>query len=95
VIEATNTIEGYINQITTPLEHARQAAKEAKEIPNLPDYVKWRLDMFLSEIFRAVGGSDHQPAGVLQSRLSSIRDVVPQDALQEERTSRAAHKPLF
>lgn len=98
VIEATDTIEGYINQIATPLEHARQAAREANEIPGLPEYVKWRIAMFLSEITRAIGGSDYQQVGVLKARLSSIRDVVPQGALLEERkaaASRAAHRALF
>jgi len=98
VIEATDTVEGYINQITTPLEHARKAASEAKEIPGLPEYVKWRIDLLLSEISRAIGSSDHQPVGVLKARLSSIRDVVPQDALQEEKkaaASSAAYQALF
>lgn len=90
VVEATDKIEGHINQITKPLERAREAAREAKEIPNLPEYVRWRIDVLLGEIARAIGGTPYQPVGTLKSRLSSIRDVVPQDALGEEKNAIAS-----
>lgn len=90
VVEATNKVEGYINQITKPLECAREAAKEAKEIPNLPEYVRWRIDVLLGEIARAIGGTHYQPVGTLKARLSSIRNVVPQDALEEEKKATAS-----
>jgi hypothetical protein len=98
VIEASDKIEGYINQISKPLERARAAALEAREIPNLPEYVKWRFDTLLSEIARAIGGTAYQPTGTMKLRLTSIREVVPQNALQQERkaiASRAAIQPLL
>jgi hypothetical protein len=90
VMEATEKIEGHINQIIKPLERARKAARDAKEISNLPEYMKWRLDTFLGEIDRVIGGAYYNPDGVLKSKVEGIRNTVPQDALEEERNAIAS-----
>ena len=43
VAEAMDMLEDYVNQAVEPLEQARIVAREARNIPNLPQYVDQHL----------------------------------------------------
>lgn len=79
VIEAADMIEGHINKAVEPLECAREVAKAALEISNLPLYVDQHFRGLLDDIERATGR--------LKGRLQSIRDDVPKEALEGEKKS--------
>jgi len=84
VTEAADMMEKHINAAVEPLECAREVAKAALDIPELPQYVEQRINGLLGEIERAIGGSHSEPVGRLKARLQSIRDSVPKDALEAE-----------
>jgi len=84
VTEAADMIEEHINAAVEPLECAREVAKAALEISNLPEYMGSRLHSLLAEIDRAIG----DPSGrgsMLKSRLQAIRDDVPKDDLEAQK----------
>jgi hypothetical protein len=85
VIEAMDTVEEYVGQAIEPLEQARIAAREARNIPNLPQYVDQYLVRIIGEIDRAIGGSQWEPEGRLKSGIQSVRDSLPEGAIKEER----------
>ena len=85
VIEAMDVVEGYVNQVTDPLEQARNAVKEARDIPNLPQYVDQHLIRIISEIDRVIGGSQWEPVGRLKAGIQAVRDSLPNGALEEEK----------
>lgn len=85
VMEAADMIEKHINAAVEPLECAREVAKAALEIPNLPGYVEQRIAGLLGEIGRAIGGTPAEPVGRLKARLESIRDSVPKADLEAEK----------
>lgn len=85
VTEAADMLEKHVNAAVEPLECAREVAKAALEIPNLPQYVEQHFHGLLSEISRAIGGSHFEPIGRLKARLQSIRDSVPKDTLEAEK----------
>lgn len=89
VMEAADMIEKHINAAVEPLECAREVAKAALEIPNLPGYVEQRIAGLLGEIGRTIGGTPVEPVGRLKARLESIRDSVPKDDLEAEKKTRA------
>ena len=59
VMDAADQLEGNIARIVTPLKKARANAEKARNIPNLPDYVKQRLTRFMFDVERIVGGVEH------------------------------------
>jgi hypothetical protein len=85
VIEAMDTVEEYVDQAIEPLEQARIAAREARNIPNLPQYVDQYLIRIISEIDRAIGGSQWEPEGRLKSEIQSARESLPDGAVEEEK----------
>jgi len=89
VMEAADMMEEHINKIIEPLECAREVARAAKEIPDLPQYVEQHINGLLGEIERAIGGTSAEPVGRLRARLQSIRDSVPEDALEAEKKNSA------
>lgn len=90
VTEAAGMIEEYVDQAVEPLEQARIVAREALNIPDLPQYVDQHFRGLIGEIDRAIGGSQWEPVGRLKARLQSIRDSVPQEALEREKV-KASH----
>jgi len=86
VMEAAAMIEKHINAAVEPLECAREVAKAALEIPQLPQYVDvdQHFRGLMGEIDRAIGGSHSEPVGRFKARLQSIRDSVPKDAPEAE-----------
>jgi hypothetical protein len=85
VIEVMDVVEGYANQVIDPLEQARIACREARNIPNLPQYVDKHLIRVITEIDRTIGGSQWEPVGRLKSGIQSVRDSLPDGAVEEEK----------
>ncbi|MFC1986779.1 hypothetical protein ACFLWC_07335 [Chloroflexota bacterium] len=67
------------------LEQARIVASEARNIPNLPQYVDQHLLRIIGEIDRAIGGSQWEPEGRLKAGIQSVRESLPDGAVDEER----------
>ena len=85
VIEAMDEVESYVDQAIEPLEQARNACREARNIPNLPQYVDQHLLRIISEIDRVIGGSKWEPVGRLKAGIQSTHESIPDGALEEER----------
>jgi hypothetical protein len=85
VIEAMDRVEEYVGQAIEPLEQARITAREARNIPNLPQYVDQYLLRIIGEIDRAIGGSQWEPEGRLKSGIQSTRDSLPEGVVEEEK----------
>jgi len=85
VSEAMDMVEEYVNQTVEPLEQARIVAIEARNIPNLPQYVDQYLVRIIGEIDRAIGGSQWEPDGRLKAGIQSVRESLPDGAIEEER----------
>ena len=93
VSEAADRIEELINQAAEPLEQARNVAKEAKELPNLPQYIEQGFTGILGEIERVTGGEhsfgDHEHYdGSIKRAIDRVRGDIPKDALQADQVSR-------
>ena len=85
VNEAMDMVEEYVNQAVEPMEQARIVAREARNIPNLPQYVDQYLVRIIGEIDRAVGGSQWEPNGRLKAGIQSVRESLPDRAVDEEK----------
>ena len=85
VNEAMDMVEEYVNQTVEPLEQARIVASEARNIPNIPQYVDQYLVRIIGEIDRAIGGSQWEPDGRLKAGIQSVRESLPDGAVEEER----------
>ena len=83
--DAMNMVEEYVNQVVEPLEQARIVASEARNIPNLPQYVDQYLVRIIGEIDRVIGGSQWEPTGRLKAGIQSVRESLPDGAINEER----------
>jgi hypothetical protein len=91
VSEAAGKIEELINQAAGPLEQARNVAKEAKKLRNLPQYIEQGLNSILAEIERVTGGEvswskEHQD-GSIKRAIDRLRDDIPKDAIQSDQAS--------
>jgi len=87
VTEALDMAEEFINQAAEPLEQAKLVAVEARKIPNLPQYIDQDIARLISEIERAIGGSQWEPTGRLRAAIESVRKSIPDGAVEEERDS--------
>ena len=85
VNEAMDMVAEYVNQAVEPLEQARIIVSEARNIPNLPQYVDQYLVRIIGEIDRAIGGSQWEPEGRLKAGIQSVRESLPDGAVDEER----------
>ena len=85
VNEAMDMVEEYVNQAVEPLEQVRIVASEARNIPNLPQYVDQHLVRIIGEIDRAIGGSQWEPVGRLKAGIQSVRDSLPNGAVDKEK----------
>jgi len=85
VSEAMDMVEEFVGQAVEPLEQARIVAREARNIPNLPQYVDQYLLRIIGEIDRAIGGSQWEPVGRLKTGIQSVRDSLPEGAVDEEK----------
>jgi len=87
VMEAMDMAESYVSQTIEPLEQALLVAEEAAKIPNLPDYMKDRVNRLIDELKRMTGGIIYgqQMPSRLISVIDAIRDNIPKEALEGER----------
>jgi len=85
VSESMDMVEEYVNQAAEPLEQARIVASEARNIPNLPQYVDQYLVRIIGEINRAIGGSQWEPVGRLKAGIQSVRESLPDGAIEDEK----------
>ena len=85
VNEAMDMVEEFVGQAVEPLEQARIVAREAMNIPNLPQYVDQHLLRIIGEIDRAIGGSQWETVGRLKAGIQSVRDSLPDGAVEEEK----------
>ena len=85
VSDAMAMLEEYVNQAVEPLGQARIVAREARNIPNLPQYVDQHLLRIIGEIDRAIGGSQWEPVGRLKAGIQSVRESLPDGAVDEEK----------
>jgi len=85
VNEAMDMVEEFVGQAVEPLEQARIVASEARNIPNIPQYVDQYLVRIIGEIDRAIGGSQWEPVGRLKAGIQSVRESLPDGAIDEER----------
>ena len=98
VIEAMDMAEEYVSQAIEPLEQALLVAEEAIITPNLPDYMKDRVNRLIDELRRMTGGviyGQQMPSRLISS-IDSIRDNIPKEALEEEKArERAGTQPAL
>ncbi len=85
VSEVMDKVEESINQAVEPLEKARDAAREALKIPNLPQYVTQHIIRIIGDIDQSIGGSQWNQKGRLKSGIQSVRDSLPKDAIEDEK----------
>ena len=92
VIEAMDMTEEYVSQAIEPLEQALLVAEEAANIPNLPDYMKDRINRLIDELKRMTGGVIYgqQMPSRLISVIDAIRDTIPKETLAGERAREKA-----
>lgn len=98
VIEAMDMTEEYVIQAIEPLEQALVVAEEAAKIPNLPDYMKDRINRLIEELKRMTGGViyGHEVSSYLISAIESIRSNIPKEALEQEKArERAGSQPAL
>ena len=94
VIEAMDMAKEYVSRAIEPLEQALLVSEEAAKIPNLPDYMKDRINRLIDELKRMTGGVIYgrEMPSHLTSAINSVRDNIPQDALEEEKARERAGK---
>ena len=84
VSEATGMIEEFFSQSVEPLEQVRIVAQEARKLDNLPQYIDQGLSRIISEIDRAIGGSQWEPVGRIRAGIQAVRDNIPSGAIEAE-----------
>ncbi len=85
VSEAAGMVEGFLDEAVGPLECARSAAREALKLDNLPGYMSQHFTRIISEIDRAIGGSQWEPVGRIRAGIQSVRDNLPSGAVETDR----------
>jgi hypothetical protein len=98
VVEAMDMAAEYVGQAIEPLEQALLVAEEAAKIPNLPDYMKDRINRLIEELKRLTGGVvyGHETSSYLISAIDSIRGNIPKETLEQEKSrERAGSQPAL
>jgi len=76
VSEAMDMVEDFVHQASDPLEQAKIVANEARNIPNLPQYLDQRLMRLICDIERI---------DYIKSSINSVRKDLPDGAVEAER----------
>jgi len=84
VTEAADMAEEFLNQAVEPLECARNVAREALKIDNLPQYISDGFNRVIGDIDRAIGGSQWEPVGRIRAGIAHVRDNIPSGAIEAE-----------
>ena len=87
VSEVADKVEELVKEAAEPLEKARIVAREARNLANLPQYIDQDLTRIISEIERAIGGSQWEPIGRIRAGVESMRKDIPDGAIESERAS--------
>jgi hypothetical protein len=95
VSDAVDMVEEFVGQAVEPLAQARTVAREARNIPNLPQYVDQHLLRIISEIDRTIGGSEWDPTGRIMAAIESVRDALPEGAVEGEKRKLEAGSQLI
>ena len=87
VSEAMDMVEEHVNQAADPLEQAKIVANEARNIPNLPQYLDQRLVRLVCDIERI---------DYIKSAINAVRDDLPDGAVHlERRTASHGRQPVL
>ncbi len=78
VSEAMEMVEEFINQAVKPLEQAKIVANEARNIPNLPQYLDQRLVRLIIDIERI---------DYIRTSINAVRNDLPDGAVEAEKKS--------
>jgi len=86
VSKALDEIEKHVNQIYVPLEQAKVVAKQAINLPNLPQYIEQRFRGIIGEVERATGGVSYSGAypGIFKRLIDRARDDIPKQELERQ-----------
>jgi len=84
VTEAADMAEEFLNQAVEPLECARNVAREALNIDNIPQYISDGFSRIISDIDRAIGGSEWDPVGRIRAGALHVKDNIPSAALKSD-----------
>lgn len=88
VAEATDMIEQYVSQAALPLEQVRIVAREARKIPNIPQYIDQHFLRIIGEVDRIIGGSYLEPVGRFKTAIQGVREALPDGAAEAEKRKR-------
>jgi hypothetical protein len=99
VSEVADQVEELINQAAEPLALARNVLKEAKQLPNLPQYIEGELNSISAEIERVTGGESSwknaHVDGSIKLAIDRLRRDIPQDALQAGQAKQKFGEPQY
>ena len=87
VSEAAGRIEEQLNQAIEPLQRAREVAKEARGIANLPGYIDQDLTRIIGEIDDCLGGTEFRPVGWFKATIEHIRKDIPSGTVEQDQAS--------
>jgi hypothetical protein len=85
VSEAMDKVDKEIESIFEPLWRAAKIVRDAKEIPDLPDYMKHSLNGALSEIERITGVNLEKYGSSLTNAIARVRSDIPEGAIEAEK----------
>ena len=75
VSDAMDMVEEFVSQAADPLEQAKIVANEARNIPNLPQYLDQRLIRLVTDIERI---------NYIKSSINAVRKDLPDGAVEAE-----------
>ncbi len=78
VSEAMDMVEEFVDQTAEPLEQAKIVANEARNIPNLPQYLDQRLVRLVIDIERI---------DYIRTSINAVRNDLPNGAVEAEKKS--------
>ena len=87
VSEAADRIEEQLNQAIEPLERAREVAREARGIDNLPGYIDQDFIRIIGEIDDCLGGTEFRPVGWFKATIEHIRKDIPSGTVEQDQAS--------
>ena len=87
VSDAADRIEKQLKQAIEPLQRAREVAKEARGIANLPGYIDQDFIRIIGEIDDCLGGTEFRPVGWFKATIEHIRKDIPSGTVEQDQAS--------
>ena len=87
VSKAADRIEEQLNQAVEPLQRAREVAREARGIANLPGYIDQDFIRIIGEVDDCLGGTEFRPVGWFKATIEHVRKDIPSGAVEEDQVS--------